>query len=154
MAVTGCCLLVVGLLAFLALSWKSLLNLYDSHQFRKLRAEAADEPFNGTEEHLRGLLMRGAIEKDMTYEQVISVLGAPDSKRFSFEENRVDKSSGERRCLWLVRDLGGAFERYVITFGPNGRADFVPYVVSRKRDEATGTTYARMVKTPEEARGK
>ena len=89
----------------------------------------------------------------MTYKEVVSILGKPEPKRYSGEEDRIDEATGRRRCTWLAMDLGTALELYTVTFDPEGRADFVPYVKSRKRDPGTGIIYVTLVRTPGDRRG-
>jgi hypothetical protein len=142
--ITVVAFLVLALIGGAALLWKPLLNSYDSYQLRKLRAAQGrtDLPKPGTDELFWGLLCNGALKKGMTYEQVVAIIGKPD-------RDLNYRDAGRRRCEWQVMDLGRQMEAYVITFGPDGGADFVPYVYERSRD-SSGTKWARMYRSPEE----
>lgn len=93
----------------------------------------------GTDELYFELFVRGAIKLGIQYDEVIRLLGKP-----TYEISMGNKYS----CTWIAMDGGGLSERYVITFDGAGKADFVPWV--RRRYKQEGMTVIELVRSPSE----
>lgn len=134
-------LLPVLLAALAVLFWKPVMVRYTIWDLRRLRARG---PFNddGSDECVSFLVSQGVVRPGMSREEIIRVLGKPE------RDSRV-ATTGERCCEWHTMDLGHAPEIWVVTFGPDGRARFVPYAVKR-RDDASGRRWVHHVRRPDD----
>lgn len=133
---------LVAAIALVALLHKPLVVWYTVSELRDLRAQSPDpqEPALGTAECMSFLFAAGAVTEGMTTDEVSNILGKPGSSS--------DDEKGNTRWAWLAQDLGGGYDRYVVVFGPDGKAIFVPWV-RRRYETDDGHTAIELVRTPE-----
>ena len=113
-------------------------NIWELH---RLRAEGWEHS-DGSDECVCALVHLGALRPGLSYDEVVRVLGKPDW-------DGADPRTGERRGTWLTMDLGHGTDSWVVTFGPDNRARFVPYISKRETD-ASGTRIAHYVRRPDD----
>ena len=134
--ITVVAFLALGAVAAVVLSWRPVQISYHINQLRKLRADQATgrsvdvDKLLAVDRQFQELFRLGAVRKGMTYEQATGILGKPD------RELRY-RDRGTRRCEWETIAGDGCYEGYIVTFGPDGGADFVP----RKRKEGENPSY-------------
>lgn len=101
---------------------------YHLHSLRKLRTAGADamgrhfapEHLLEADGHFQELFRLGAVREGMSYDRVIGVIGEPDKVL----RHRDD---GARAYEWGTAADDGCNEGYVLIFGPDDRAEFVPH---------------------------
>ena len=121
--------------------WTPMKVSYHAQSLRKLRTATATDALGRhfpadhlleADGHFRELFGLGAVREGMSYDEVTGILGKPDNI-----VRHPDR--GARACKWNTSADDGCYEGYIVIFGPDDRADFVPH---RRREGERGDVEA------------